>query len=238
MAIALDQTGSNSLGTIGTSLAITWAAGPASGSAGAAIISFDGDPGTITPPSGWAISGVTLNSTGGTHQCYAAVFTTVDASTAGTSWSWVNNVKATVAGVSYTGAAGGLEKLATNTGNSSTLTTGNGTTTVANEVLIALFAQTSGSIGGTTFSAPTNSFGIEVQVAVGGIGSTPACGISDRIVAATGTYSTGVTSSDSDSWVVEFISFEISGAGFDASTFPHYQTREVVFKARASVVAY
>ncbi len=212
MALALDKTGSAAVNS-GASVTITWSGSPASGSVGLVVLGHVGDPGAYTPPSGWTAIGTTDSSSGGAHSCYSSVWITVDGSTAGTIWNWTNSTKATICGVTYTGADTSTPQDASGdkTGNDATPTTKAGFTTLnANDVLVAMFAQASGSFGGPVFSAPTNSFTIQVNSSIGVITASGTC-ISDRIVSATGTYVTAVTSTDNDSWVSNIVAIQQAG---------------------------
>jgi hypothetical protein len=102
------------------------------------------------------------------------------------------------------------------TGTSTTLTTASVTTTQPNEMLIGII----GCLGNVTFSAPTNGFTIFDSANDGSSGES-VC-ILTKVVSATGTYSTGVTASASQTFAGVMLSFIQGGGNPIASSLSAY----------------
>ncbi len=78
------------------------------------------------------------------------------------------------------------------------------TTTSANEVLLVAFVAD----GATSYSAWTNSFTEEYDQWVNGTSTSHTLTVADRIVSATGTYSTTATAANSFSYTKMIITFK------------------------------
>lgn len=211
------QTGSISF-TNASGLTLSFASAPTSGNLLVATISHSADPGAYTPPSGWTQIGSTENKTTLTT-IYKSDWYKANCNTSNSeSFSWANSVARNVAvyfELSGLSTGGPLESSQIANGNSSTLTSANITTTNANDTLVALFGQATG-LSAITLSSPTNSFTDLTQLDVTFINNVCA-GITDRVVSATGTYSTGLTSDQSDDWLVRIVAFKVSLASMQQS---------------------
>lgn len=150
---------------------------------------------TITPPSGSWSESVTI--TNGTFRVSLFIFPSCDAESSTGNFSVTGGSPlVAIAGCEYSGVATStpLDKSATNTGSTGNLDSGTTASTTQNvEAVVAAF----GIRNGSSFSSPTNSFTIEGQ---GTDGANIAVGISDKILAATGTQNTGVTPTTSTTW--------------------------------------
>jgi hypothetical protein len=218
VAISLDGSTSGN-GNAATSVSITPAGGTGTAAQRIEIITFAwrSDPGAITAPGGWAPTGI-QNSV----SVWGATYTKSAVSAAET-WSWANSSDYSYSVVSYVtdGSSWTLDQSSKTTGNDNAPTTGSVTTTSASELLVACFAEHAAALGALTFSAPTNSFSIIVQQENNNASNRTASGISTRVVASTGTYSTGVTSTQFDAWTAAIVTFaESAGTPYTTDMFP------------------
>ncbi len=209
-----DQTGSSS------PVAASWGSATTAGSLLLAILGSDGDMGTVTPPSGgWTLYTNSSIQNGTQAECKIYYILNASSQSGSSSWSYtgeassngVSLILAEYSGIATSSATDGNAVTNTQTATGSGVT-GNFTTSNANDLLIAVFAETVRS--GTNFSSPTNSFVIEKQQAVVTGNLVPVRnlhhGFSDRIVSSTGTYSTGVTgpSTSVDTWASVIVAFK------------------------------
>lgn len=115
----------------------------------------------------------------------------------------------TACAAAYNGFSGtvSLDQAAGSTGTSTSLSSGNVTTTVADELLIGsgTHVNTSGA-----FTAGA-SFTIRAQYSNSGDNATGY--IEDRVVSATGTYSAGATVAGNSDWAARIATFKGSGGG-------------------------
>lgn len=206
--MALVQSGSTSAGTA-TGLTLSFSGAPTSGNLLVATISHSGNPGAYTPPSGWVQIGSTENKTTLTT-IYKSEWYKKNCNTSNSEvFAWANMASRNVAvyfELSGLDTTAPLESSQIANGNSSTLTSASITTTNADDVLVAMFGQATG-ISVITLSAPTNSFTDLTQLDQSFAGNLCAA-ITDRSVSATGTYSTGLTSDQSDDWLVRIVAFQ------------------------------
>jgi hypothetical protein len=216
-AIAEVQTNSGAATGGGTTtMSSTWGSATTAGNLLVAALAFDGNPGIVTPPAG----GWTLADTSSGAQEITKLYYIENASSQSGSktWNWSGGVSSAVVILAeYSGVAtsGSLDQHTSGIGNSSSPTASSITTTSANELLIGVLGQGSGFAN--NFSAPTNSFNIYNQLDGGDFVGFSHIGLLDRIVSSTGTYSTGVTSSQSGIWGAVTASFKAIAVGGGSS---------------------
>jgi hypothetical protein len=219
------------------STAPTWSANTPSGAYNLWLLSFEGNPGTIT------VSGCTQHGSTGSNgtTCYLAVFEEINASahTSGTgpTISWANVVNAACAvGISISGTAtsspedGSDTSLAT--GNSSSPTAGTITTSNANDCVLGVVAQGAGGTGAATLSAALPSGFTLLWNSVGdsqsGSHGNAAAAIIYQIVTATQSAVTPkCTSSLSELWCGFSFAVKAAAASFDPSSVPWSDTPAV-----------
>jgi hypothetical protein len=189
-------------------VASTWTQATVTGNFLLAVIGSNTAMGTITPPAsqGWTeVSG----SPGGTgpeiHIFFAANANSVSGSS---SWTYTGTGKAGLLLAEVSGIAASSPQDATavtSTGTNANPATGNYTTTVALEYLVAGFCFTSTAPGAP--SNPTNSFTLEDNVAAS---TTQQDSWQDRYVTSSGTYSTGYgpQGGSSPSWASIIVGFK------------------------------
>jgi hypothetical protein len=186
-------------------IAPSWTSPTAAGNYLAALLAHGGNPGAYTPPANWSQVGSTLNN--GT-QLYCSLWQVVNAASqsGSQSWTWANTpANHCIFMIEYSGIAqvspqDGSNQ--TNTGTSTSPATGTLATTSANDLLLGLICQANNGDGvSISFSAPTSSFSLVDQEAVGNVNvARVALAFLERIVSATGSYSVGVTSNDNNFW--------------------------------------
>jgi hypothetical protein len=186
----------------GTTLSCSWSQATVAGNTLFALLGHDASPGAYTPPAGWTQLGTTINNGSACNGSLWAYFNAPSRS-GSESWSFANTVAlSSIILAEYSGIASQDGSNQTNTGTSSSPTTASLTTTYANDLLLGVLLQTNqGTNPATSFSAPTNSFTLVTQQnnKSGSVAQIDV-GLLERIVAATGTYSSGVTSSSSGAW--------------------------------------
>lgn len=229
MAIAQVQIGTGAAGT--TTAKVTWSPNTTSGNALFVVVtasSVGGNP-AITPPSGFVEAKTRTGSLLRTSLYYyencASQADTGNFTISGT------NPRITVTGVEMSGLAtsSSIDVTASNSGATGNLDSGTtGATAQAAEYVIAGM----GELIQTSFSAPTNGFTITSQLQ-GNLNQTN--GLVDKIVAATGTQNTGVTTaSGSTEWTAVIASFKAAAGG---TTFTRTASDKIGFQDARSRTA-
>jgi hypothetical protein len=187
-----------------TSQAATWSKNTVTGNYLIALFCWSGNPGAWgTLPTGWAPLGSNFNPAGVSCGILNAV--NAASQTGAQTFNWTNSVKSGIIMMEYQGVLSSGPQDGTNVTNSgatTTPTTGSATTTFAVDLLIGLVCQQNNNDAVTpTFSAPTNKFTLVDQTS---FGIDPAViygmGALEKVVTVTGSYSGAVTSTDANGW--------------------------------------
>lgn len=228
MAIARVQTAEN--GVSSNVVSVTWGSSTTTGNILIAVVSVTENhgnaAGTVTAPSGWSTAVGPVAAASGDNVLY--IFYKENAASQSSTGNFTSSLsagradmQAIVAEYSGVATSSSLDKTASNSGLSATaLDTGTtATTTQADELLIGGYGDSQGT---STFSSPTNSFSIYNQ---NNQGITDAC-LVDRIVSATGAYTTAITlSSAAPAWGGAIATFkQAAAAGSVGKFFPWFNS--------------
>ncbi len=208
---------------------MTFTSPPTAGNLLVAGLTFSGDPGDITAPSGWAQRG-SIQSDLGITPVYMATFECVDCvTTSSYTWTWANAVLSAAVAVELSGRDQNspYETDQISSGASTSPTSGSVITGTANDDIVCFFGQATVSLSQIAFSAPTNSFGDLTQIACGSPGTTIAQGYSDRANVAASTYFTAVTSNHGDDWLTRIIAYKPLPAQVAIPPRPYFMYREI-----------
>lgn len=218
-----------------TSISCGMASTPINGNALIAIIgtrgTSDNRVSSITQTGAtWTRQAQRSNASGVTTEVWAA-FNVSGASTTVTV-NLAASLKASAIIVEYSGLAtsGSLDQTATNSGSSSAPSTGTtATTSQADELWIGGIAN----INTSTYSAPTNSFTEVAEAASGGGASSTRNNavFLERIVAATGTASTGATLSGTQQWAGVVATFRAAATNPSVTSYTNNTDATLNFSA-------
>ena len=130
-----------------------------------AVLAFDAAPGAITPPSGWTLLS-SSDETGAIPPCYARIYYNEGGANGAQTWSWANSANAAGCGATWDGikSTSPVDQDGKVNGTDDSLETSSETTTEADELLVYGAGQAATSLSNLTFSEPTNSFSIIVQI--------------------------------------------------------------------------
>ncbi|HEX9679757.1 MAG TPA: hypothetical protein VGA08_04015, partial [Candidatus Saccharimonadales bacterium] len=159
--------------------------------------------------------GPTPTSNTSVQEVYYKVSTGGETSVSCTSTITSGNVVAMLTFFEYSGIATSsvVDQTASSTGNSNNPATGT-TPTTTNDTNLLIGAVTVEA--NTTFSTWSNSFTQLSEQAFSG-GSGLAHAVADRLVTATGTYSTDAVAATGDQWVGHIVAFKSDGGGQEAA---------------------
>jgi hypothetical protein len=188
-----------------SSVSDTWGSPTTAGNFLATAVATNGNPGTITPPTGLTQLGTTQNN----GSCYIAYFTEVNCGvrSGAQSFSFQNAVSAAVcrlfeySGIKVSSPQDGSTGV--NNGSSTSPATGQVSSTNASDLFWGAVAQAGSSIGGNdSFSGPTNGFTlVNSTIATDGSHNQVLLGTLEQIVSATqSNLSAGVTAAKNESW--------------------------------------
>ena len=219
---------------------LTWTAAPLDPNELAiAVLVHDADPGAYSGPSGW--TNLLVGSQAGIPPCWSSLWYNEGGVNGAQTWSWANTVTTAGCGATWDGIDDNSPAAQDGKGQGTddSLETSSETTTQADELLVYGAGQAVTSLSALTFSGPTNSFSIIVQKEEA-TGTRVTAALVARIVAATGTYDSVLTSTQAASWNTLFGTFFGGAASYSEVMFPHttMQLPSRVALPRAEVIGY